>query len=84
MYKMNTRLRQIPLPTQPSSLTNANSNSNNDVTGDNSTFLTYVSRDLRTDLGPKSINPFSSQMNYYHGQNSQVNKFHLVFYSSHS
>ncbi|CAF0763301.1 unnamed protein product [Rotaria sordida] len=74
MYKMNTQLKQTPLPTPSSSSSppaTTNSNSNNNTTGDNAIVPTFVSRGLQTDLEVQPINPSSTQMLYYEKQQPQ-------------
>ncbi|CAF2473024.1 unnamed protein product [Rotaria sp. Silwood2] len=72
MYKMNTRLKQTPLPTPSSSSTTTNPSSSNNTTEDNSTVPTFVSIGLQTDLEAQPINSSSSQMLYYERQKPQV------------
>ncbi|UJR30352.1 hypothetical protein I4U23_017887 [Adineta vaga] len=76
MYRMNTILKQTPLPTQSSSLIGTNPG---DITTtstkpieDPSTIRTYVSRGLQTDLEVQPMNSSSSQMRYYEKQQSHI------------
>ncbi|CAF2037194.1 unnamed protein product [Rotaria magnacalcarata] len=72
MYKMNTQLRQIPLPNK--SLTSATTNSNdlNSIAKDDTSLPNFVSRGLQTDLESQPLNSSSTQMVYYEKQQPQV------------
>jgi hypothetical protein len=78
---MNTRLKQTPLPTPLSSVTNSISDDITYTSGDTSSLPTFVSRGLQTDLEPQPVNPSSTQIRYYEKQPSQVSRlFHILFY----
>jgi len=84
MYRMNTRLKQTPLPNQLSSLATTNSYNGTNLTHDNSYLPTFVSRGPQTNLETQPINSSSTQIRYYEKQQSQVRLFcifsiHILF-----
>lgn len=68
MFNMNTRTRQVPLPTQSSS---SDTTTTAKDPNDSSTLPTFVSRGLQTDFEVESTN-LLAPMQFYEKQQSHV------------
>ncbi|CAF0793063.1 unnamed protein product [Adineta steineri] len=77
MYRMNTLIKETPLPIQSTVLATTSPIDSTIVTqttssSSSSPLRTFVSRGLQTDLVAQPIDPSSSQMRYYEKQQSQI------------